>query len=55
MVNVIKKYIYLFIITILMIKTISIVFINISIRKIINDFKFIFNKIINDFKNKIKK
>jgi len=55
MVNIIKKYIYLFIIIIFMIKIISIVFINISIRKITNNSKFIFNKIINDFKNKIKK
>ena len=48
--NIIKKYIYLFIITISMIKTVSIVFINISIHKITNDFKFIFNKIKNKFK-----
>ena len=53
--NIIKKYIYLFIITISMIKTVSIVFINISIHKIINNFKFVFNKIKNKFKNKFKK
>ena len=48
--NIIKKYIYFFIIIIFMIKTVSIVFINISIHKITNDFKFIFNKIKNKFK-----
>ena len=48
--NIIKKYIYLFIITIFMIKTASVVFINISIHKLTNEFKIIFNKIKNKFK-----